>query len=173
MSPLIVIGLVVVVVLAGLLFVTRGLQRRAAPRTTPVTREEIPDYLDQLLRRGYDAGFVAFAIPGEERFISVAKYLRDNGEAGLEFDFPKSDWSAGYYDSLRNLLQAKGYRVEVVTTPEGPVDEYLRVDCGQSVSDAATLVLLVLTDVFKYPPDRPLVAEVQQVAGRAEMIDTE
>ncbi|MGH7658318.1 MAG: hypothetical protein ACREL6_08785, partial [Gemmatimonadales bacterium] len=161
------------VVLAGVLFVTRGLRRRSAPRMIPVTWEQIPEYLERLLRRGYDAGFVAFTIPGEERFVSVTKYLRETGEGGLEFDFPRSAWSSRYYDPLRRLLEERGRKVEIVKTPEGPVEEYLRVDCGGDAADAAALVRLVLEDVFAYPPGSPLVAEQQQVAARAEMIDTE
>ena len=149
--------------LAGLLLLVSSLRRRQKPRLRTIRQDEVRACLELLLRRGYDAGFVALTLPGDERFVSVTKYYRSKEETGLELDFPLAAWSKPYYPEVRALLDRHGHPGEVVKTPDGPVEEYLRVDCGRDVDLATRLVQAILREVFRIPGDQPIVAELQQV----------
>jgi len=170
MSTWWIIAIVLGVLLAGVLLLVSGLRRRQAPRVRTIRQDEVGAYLELLLRRGYDAGVVALTLPDDERFVSVTKYYRSTEDTGLELDFPRAAWSERYYPGVRALLDRERHPGEVVKTPGGPVEEYLRVDCGRDVALATMLVLAILREVFGIPEGQAIVAELQQVAISDDMV---
>jgi hypothetical protein len=116
-------------------------------------------FLEALLYRGYDKGFLIIEAPTKERFLQFRKYIKSKGHVGLQFDFPLAPWSTKYYERLKKLLDERGYEYEIdpTDTLDAPgsnlVTEFLFLDLKQNLESANELTRLCLLEVFKLKPE--------------------
>jgi hypothetical protein len=113
-----------------------------------IRQQDLRRYLEVLLFRGYDRGFICIQIPHDKRFLQFSKYIGANSLAGLQFDFPLAQWSTQFYEPLRKLLEEKGIPYEIKKTGQEKVREFLVVDAKQDLDLARELALLVLQGVY-------------------------
>jgi hypothetical protein len=113
-------------------------------------------YLEVLLKRGYDRGFMIMEAPDRQRFIQFSKYFKDGEHFGLQFDFPNAPWSTEYFEALKSLLQQRDYDYDIQqidlrphTRPQKQVSEFIVVDLNQDLDRASDLCKSVLDDIFK------------------------
>ena len=151
----------VAAILAGIFLYRRP---RPVEHLEEVGLTDLQRCLDILLQRGYDLGFVVFDIPGDQRFIEFSKYVRAENNRGVQLDFPREAWSEPYYEQVKSLLEGKGIRYQVEDTPNGPVREFIQVDFGQDLSQAAATGRDIFERVFRVDPKTRVTADFQHVA---------
>ncbi|MGE0352501.1 MAG: hypothetical protein AB7I33_14485 [Gemmatimonadales bacterium] len=157
--------LIVLAVLVSVGAVALFLQRRRhQSRLRPdIGLADVRGCVVTLLEQGYDLGFVAFILPGEDRFVEFSKYIREERETGIQLDFPKASWAGPYYEQVKSLLEARGIAYHVEDTPDGPVREFIQADLGRDVDLAAELAREIFVRVFKTAPEVRISAEFEHV----------
>jgi hypothetical protein len=116
-------------------------------------------YLEALLYRGYDGGYMIIEAPDRRRFIQFSKYIKNERVAGLQFDFPRAPWSEEYFGPLKALLDRRNYTNEIEKVDPAPkqrlknqVVEFLVIDLDQDLDKASELSKLVFLEVFRLNP---------------------
>lgn len=134
-------------------------------------------FLQVLLYRGFDRGYLVIETRGGRRFVQFSKYIRSRRNVGLRFDFPRAPWSEAYFETLRGLLEGHGFEYDVrraepaeAAAARPPVSEFVVVDLKQDLEAAARLTRLALLEVFKLGPDEPITLFFVNVSPREERI---
>lgn len=142
-------------ILITCVLVIRWWGKQPAKHRVNVEQGDFRKYLDVLLRRGYDRGFVIIEAPDRKRFIQFSKYFKHKKQMGLQFDFPNAPWSTQYFEALKNLLNQRDYDYDIQPINPSPkhklqnqVSEFIVVDLMQDLDSASELCKLVLRDVF-------------------------
>ena len=124
-----------------------------------IAEGDFRNYIEALLYRGYDRGFMIVEAPDGKRFIQFRKYIKKKNQVGLQFDFPRAPWSAEYVQPLKDSLSQHkfNYEIQHVTPvpklkPEDQVSEFIVVDLSQDLDAAVELTKLVLLEIFKLNP---------------------
>jgi len=139
-------GSIAVVILAGLV-------RWVLPpyRYNHVKSEDLKTYLEVLLWRGFNNGYIVIEIdepPQQRRLIQFAKYIRASGKAGLELVFPLADWSRLHYNGFKEILTAKEIPFRAHSRDADEVQEAVFVDVQQDLVLAYDLCCILLAEVF-------------------------
>jgi hypothetical protein len=122
---------------------------RRPPRYRRRVGDDLAEFFQALLFRGYDKSFLLIEAPNKKRFIQFRKYIIKRENLGLEFGFPLAPWSQHYYREMEKLFYDRGIEYETRTTGENTVTAFLTVDLKQDVTKAMQLATLVLVEVFK------------------------
>lgn len=148
-----IVGLVVAI---ALVILFRWWAKRPLRHRLNVAQGDYRRYLEALLNRGYDRGFMVIQAPDRKRFIQFSKYMKDAQVPGLQFDFPQAAWSQEYSERLKALLDQRNYKYEIQTVEPSPKDksanavsEFVVIDLQQDLKAAAELSKLVFLEVFK------------------------
>lgn len=152
-------------VLLGLVFWFFG--RR--PIKHSVSQESLEDFLEVLLKRGFDGGFAVIRHEPSAVFIQFAKSI-ENGAASLTLDLPVAPWSQRFSGQFRRLVREEGLELSAEPTPAGEVVEFIDVDFGEDVAHAASFARRVFREVFGLEEDESLEVVFKGVSARDEMI---
>lgn len=135
-----------------------------------VHQQELRKFLEVLLYRGYDRGFICVQVPKDVRFLQFSKYIMNGQRVGLQLDFPLAPWSKDYYELLRTLLREKRILCEVEKTGQDGVTEFLVVDVKQDLSLAFDLTQLILQNLYGLDEDVRVELYFSGVSPRDERI---
>lgn len=110
-------------------------------------------YMETLLHRGYDKGLMMVEAPDGKRSMQFIKCITEN-DVFLQFQFPRTRWSAEYFTPLQEILNQRNYHSRIWSvSPEdklGPeIDQVILVFLAQDLEHAIALAKLVLLEVFK------------------------
>jgi len=155
------IAIAVLILIAG--FVLRA--AKGAPRTLDTLSGALAD----LLKRGYDGGFLIISISYSRRFLQIRKYIRQPGNYGIELAFPKAKWSLSCFDAVRDLCRRRGLDSRV--SDEGVLD-FLYADFGTNVSEANDCVKEILADIFGVSSKATLFVKLENATVEDELIET-
>ncbi|HET8670697.1 MAG TPA: hypothetical protein VFM05_08755 [Candidatus Saccharimonadales bacterium] len=151
-----IIGLTTLIVLM-ILFWWWG--KRPARHRINLAQGNFRRYMEALLSRGYDRGFMIIEAPDRRRFIQFSKYIKNETGAGLQFDFPLVPWSEEYFEPLKAVLDQRSYKCQIEHVNPSPkhevknqVREFLVIDLEQDLEKASELSKLVFLEVFKLKP---------------------
>jgi hypothetical protein len=114
-----------------------------------IALDDLKSFLEVLLFRGYDGGFISICIPDREEFLQFSKYIISENSIGLQLDFPLAKWSKHYYDSLKKLLIDQGIKFETQTTSKEEIPEFLVVDIKQDLDFAQVLIKQIIQSIYK------------------------
>ncbi len=131
--------LVTIIVLILILFfwkALRGVERHL---------DDLLRILGELLRRGFDCGFVVIKIGYSNRFIQFRKYINAPGEYGIQFGFPRARWSQPYFAEVLKVCREIDPACTIINN--GNMD-FLYVECEKDVQKAYLCAQRVLTEVF-------------------------
>lgn len=166
-----------ITVLTAFLILFTWWGKRPAEHRLNVAQGDYRRYLETLLYRGYDRGFLIIEAQDRERFIQFSKYIGGKNKAGLQFDFPRAPWSTEYYDSLEDLVKNGNYEYEIQSIDlspeqklEGHVDEFLMVDLSQNLEAAVELARIVLLEIFKLDPTDTVTLSFDNISVSDEKI---
>jgi hypothetical protein len=136
-----------------------------------VTLPEIGIHLRALLKRGYDGGFIIIEDMKSEKFIQFAKYVRENGNIGLESSFPRAPWSEKYYEKLKDFLRSQNIPFLAQPVTSDPVTEFIDIDCHSDIDLAVRLVEGIFCNVFQV---RELSFRVrgENISAKDELVDS-
>jgi hypothetical protein len=145
---------------------------QSASESAQQSFDDIRDRLEQLLKCGFDQGFVIFQFKDSNRFIQFRKYIHAKGDYGLELAFPKADWSSEHFPLVAECCQQFGvpYSVGDLTLDDGV--EFLHADVGQDIDAAFRLVCGIVDDVFRISRDTQYTLEWDAVDVTGGLIDS-
>ena len=133
--------------------------KQPAKHRLNVEQGDFRRYIEALLYRGYQRGFMIIEARDRKRFIQFTKYIKKKKQVGLQFDFPRAPWSAEYFESLTELLNQRKFEYELQQVNPSPqhkledqVSEFIVVDLKQDLDAAVELTRLVLLEIFKLSP---------------------
>ncbi len=137
-----------------------------------VMLSDIRVYLEALLKRGYEGGFIVISEVGSKRFIQFEKYIRGKGNIGLQLSFPRAHWSDSYFQALKSVLAGQNIRFEIQRVDADSVAEFLEVDCHSDLGLAVRLVDIIARQVFQMKDAALFEIRFTNVSARDELIDT-
>ena len=151
-----IVGIAVLIAL-WLLFQWWG--KQPARHRLNVGQGDFRSYIEALLHRGYERGFMIIEARDRKRFIQFTKYIKQKKQVGLQFDFPRAPWSVEYFEPLTELLNQRKFEYELQQVNPSPdrrsedqVSEFIVVDLKQDLDAAVELTKLVLLEIFKLSP---------------------
>ena len=153
---LLIIGIAVLIALGVFL---NWWGKQPAKHRVNIAEGDFRNYVEALLYRGYDRGFMIVEAPDRKRFVQFTKYIGKKKQVGIQFDFPRAPWSAEYVEPLKDLLSKRNFEYEIqqVTPvpelrPQDQVSEFIVVDLKQDLEAAVELTRLVLLEIFRLNP---------------------
>lgn len=107
--------------------------------------EALKYYLEILLNRGYDKGFLIIRIKSSKKFIQIRKYVNSIDEYGIELGFPKAKWSLEYFKDLEDMCIQNNINYEYVY--EEPLD-FIYIDFNSNIEYAYNTIKKILIEIF-------------------------
>lgn len=115
-----------------------------------VTHDILYKYLEVLLYRGYDGGFIIIEGKTKDVFLQFKKIILNKGNVILELGFPLAEWSNIYYKDFQKLLNEKGIKYDISPKNNENELEFTNVNCNMDIDFCKTLTKYIFIDVFKY-----------------------
>ena len=137
-----------------------------------LTLPDVRNWIEILLKRGRDGGFIIITDIPSGKFVQIKKYVRRTGDYGLRMDFPKAPWSLAHYDAVSDVLQKDAVSFSALPTDDDPVTEVIVVDFHRDTGLALAVVERILFDVFGLPRDRRFRLRGEDISYKDEVIDT-
>lgn len=149
------------------------LHHRRLKQWDDLSETGIASSLHLLFECGYDGATMILRDMGSERFVQFRKYIAEPGKMGLETHFPSAPWSREYYDSVLALLRKKAIAFEILTTNARPTTEFVHIDFGSDVTQAAAWTVEVFRLVFGCSELRVSVRaeDIEPTGKRVERVD--
>jgi len=158
-----ILGLLVVICIA--LLIVRGIK---GP-THSLETLEMP--IRDLLKRGYDGGFLIIDVSRSKYFIQLRKYINEPGLYGIELCFPNAKWSAKYFDELIDFCIKEG--INYIITKEntnGPL-EFLYIDFEKDVHKAHRYIKKIFIELLGVNENVRLFARLESATIEDKLID--
>ena len=131
-------GLSLIVFIIFLIGVKKGLER---------TIEQTKGSINDLLKRGFDGGFLIITVAYTKKFIQFRKYIKSPGKYGIELCFPNAKWSHPYCMKLRSYCLEN--KIEFYVEQNNPL-VFLCTDFKRDVDLAHDFVKIILTEIFDF-----------------------
>jgi hypothetical protein len=138
-----------------------------------ISQEDLKKFLEVLLYRGYENGFMVIQVPTDrkfKRFIQFSKYIVDNRNVGLEFNYPLSEWSQPYYKKLKDILIENRIKFEIENTGHEKIPEFLVIDVKQNLDMANKISKLVFNDLYEIGKEGMIELYYHNISPREEKI---
>ena len=135
-----------------------------------ISQDHLKQFLEVLLFRGYEGGFLCIEIPDDHRFLQFSKYVAGKDSVGLQFDFPLAAWSRAYFEPLKRILNEERIKFEIQKTVRKAVPEFLLVDVEQDLELALRLAKLTLQSVYGLDESQHVDLYFENVNPRDEKI---
>lgn len=138
-----------------------------------VSHKDLKKFLEVLLYRGYENGFMVIQVPIDrkfKRFIQFSKYIEDNKNVGLEFHYPLSEWSKSYYKKLKDILIKNQIKFEIETTGDEKIPEFLVIDVKKNLDMADRISKLVFREIYEIGEEVMIELYYHNISPREEKI---
>lgn len=126
-------------------------------RPLPLKHRKIPfenlrDYLQILLKRGYNGGFLVIRLEKRKELgLQFSKYILGKRK-GVQLDFPIAPWSKPFHENFMNTLKKSNLTFQVTpvetTDPRVKVERFITVDFGRDIDRASQFSEMVFREVF-------------------------
>lgn len=130
---------------------------------------DLERYLDALLWRGFENGFMVIDVPAgseQQPFLQFTKYIKPSGVSGLEFVFPLADWSEPYYTICKAALLNNNVAFETRSRSRDEVPESIFADTEQDLGLAQKICTVTVLEVFGIDEDCVLDVTLHNVSPR-------
>jgi hypothetical protein len=146
--------------------------RQSFAESSKQSFDDIRGRLDQLLRCGFDQGFVIFKFQGSDCFIQFRKYIHAKGDYGLELGFPKADWSRDYFPLVAECCTKNHIPYTIGPHNIGDDMEFLHADVGKDTDAAFRLVGDIVDHAFRISRDTDYTLEWDAIDPTGGLIDS-
>ena len=146
MTYIIISGVLIVIGLVWLAWFLGGPVRYRSR----VDDDKLNAFFTELLSSVYKTGFLVFVAPDKQQLVQFRRYQTED-TPGLRFDFPLRPGFEHYYQSLKQVLSARG--IDYQTTTDRDSINYITVNLEQDCPKATNLARLVLLEVLKLKPE--------------------
>lgn len=158
-----ILGLLVIICVAFL--VLKGIKGPAH------SLETLERPIKDLLKRGYDGGFLMIDVSRSKYFIQLRKYINEPGKYGIELCFPNAKWSAKYFEKLTDFCIKES--IDYLITEEnknGPL-EFLYIDFDKDVQKAHKYIKKILIELFGFDENVKLYVRLENATAEDKLID--
>jgi len=128
------------------------------------TLETIERPIFDLLKRGYDGGFLLIDIARSKHFLQLRKYINKPDEYGIELCFPNASWSSGYFQKLKELCEHEKIKYTIADKEDSESIEFLCIDFGKDAHASYKFVKKIMIDMFKVDKDAKLFVRLENAA---------
>jgi hypothetical protein len=135
-----------------------------------VSQKDLARYLEALLERGLNGGFLVIEVPNNKLFIQFSKYFIKNGQAGLQFDFPMAPWSEKYFEQLKRELLKMNLDFSIVSASGVKSRKFIAVDLKRDINSAASFATFVLQSIFGLTKEQTLTLYFENISPKDEKI---
>ncbi|MDD2601165.1 MAG: hypothetical protein PHO37_18400 [Kiritimatiellae bacterium] len=126
--------------------------------------------LNELLRRGYDCGFLVIKVSYSTKFVQIRKYITCPGKYGIQLAFPNARWSKKYFPRIIQICNSYDTnRCRIDYTGEL---EFLYFDFGKDLKQASQCVKQILVDAFSVTCKTKLFIKLENAALWDELIES-
>lgn len=152
-----IIGITLAII-GGILLILRGVKGPAK------TLETIERPISDLLKRGYDGGFLLIDIARTKHFLQLRKYINKPDEYGIELCFPNASWSIGYFQQLKELCGHEKIKYSITEKEDSESMEFLCIDFGKDAHNSYKFVKRILIEIFKVDMNVKLFVRLENAA---------
>jgi hypothetical protein len=129
------------------------------------TLETIERPISDLLKRGYDGGFLLIDIARTKNFLQLRKYINKPDEYGIELCFPNASWSSGYFQQLKELCDNEKLKYSITEKKDSSESmEFLCIDFGKDAHTSYKFVKRILIEIFKVDVNVKLFVRLENAA---------
>jgi hypothetical protein len=158
-----IVGLVVLACLG--ILVLRGMKGPAH------SLESLERPIKDLLKRGYDGGFLVIDISRSKYFIQLRKYINTPGDYGIELCFPNAKWSSQFFDKLIAFCIKEGIEYSIAKESANGSLEFLYIDFDKDSNRAHNYVKKILQEIFELDVNTKLFIRLENATLEDELID--
>lgn len=125
-------------------------------------------WLERVLRRGYDGGYLRLSHEPSGQFMRFRKYIRGKGDYGLECNCLGLDWLESTLHEAQSIAEEAGlpHRVEQLKTRNGSRNG-VAIDFGQNAAAAYEVGASIWAGVFGLTLETPYKA----ISGGLSVVD--
>lgn len=145
---------------------------QSAAENSTQTFDDIRSRLQQLLKSGFDQGFVVFRFADSDRFIKYQKYIHAKGDYGIELSFPNTEWSREFFPLAVECCDRLCIAYTIGPRARADSIHFLHADVGQDIDTAFQLVCCIVDDIFEMPRDTEYTLEWDGVDATGGHIDS-
>lgn len=133
-----------------------------------LVRESLPS----LLRRGYQDAYLRVSHEATARHLFFRKYVRGEGDCGLEICGRGTEWSEAAWHRAQDLAESRGFshRIDPPKTGDGGRSVVV-IDCGQDVTTAYEIAQGIWTGIFGLSLETPFKVGMDGCSTFDELID--
>lgn len=138
--------LIALIILIGFIHIKSRLWVKGMPRAY----EQLKIPVQNLLKRGFDGGFLIITHVDSELSVQFRKYINNSDDYGIELAFPCVEGSEDYFGELR--MHCVLNDIPVITQferSEGNDTNFLYIDFKKNAEQAYRLLAVVLFSIFK------------------------
>ena len=158
--------------IAIILFVLIGLAFIYAKGGKRYLIADLKHPISQLLKRGYDGGFLVVKPVFSKRFVQFSKYIVRLGEFGIEMSFPRAPWSADFYELVEEKCKERDLDYSIEKKDSDNSLEFINVDFKTDTDSAYAVMVEIMTDIFGYPADKKYLALLDNACIEDRLIDS-
>jgi hypothetical protein len=158
-----IIGILVISCVA--FFVWRGVKGPAH------TLETIEKPIKDLLKRGYDGGFLILSVSRSKCFVQLRKYIKESGLYGIELCFPNANWSAQYFEALIDFCIREDIEYLIAKeNTDGPL-EFLYIDFNRDIQKAHRYIKKIFKEILGVDENVKLYSRLENASVEDKLID--
>lgn len=132
--------------------------------------DSIEASIKELLRRGYDCGYIVIKVSYSSKFVQLRKYIDAPGKYGIQFVFPKVEWTKPYFFDVKqfcnSLESAKCWVDDTENT------NFLIVDFRKNTKEAFRCVKYILVNFFGVTDKTKLFVKLENATLWDDLIDS-
>jgi hypothetical protein len=159
----IIIGLIAVIVICLILW--RG------PKGPTHTLESIESPIGDLLRRGFNGGFLIIDLCCPKYFLQLRKYIRSPGNYGIELCFPNAKWSERLFVKLSDFCNSAGIVYTISKENSDNSIEFLHVDFGRDIIKAHNIIKNIILKVFELDEGVKIFVRLENATADNKLVD--
>ena len=127
--------------------------------------------IQDLLRRGYNNGFLIINVHHTKHFLQLKKYIYKQGDYGIKLSFPNAKWSENLFVKLKNFCKDSAIDYSIGKEAAEEPLEFLHIDFGKDVAKAHSTVVNILLNVFELDDDTKLFVRLENASVDDELIE--
>ncbi len=135
------------------------------------TLKTIGGPISDLLKRGYNDGFLIIDISHSKYFLQLRKYIHSRGNYGIELHFPNVEWSERLFKKLTSFCKRAGIQYTIAEEKADIPIEFLHIDFEKDVFRAHNTIKNIILKVFKLDESVKLFVRLENATVDDELID--
>ncbi|MBU2627781.1 MAG: hypothetical protein KKE61_04125 [Proteobacteria bacterium] len=130
------------------------------------TLEHICFYIEVLLKRGLNNGFLIVEISKTDYFLQFRKYINKPGDYGIELYFPDTVWSHSFVEGLIRLCKNEQITHKIEKKTPGIEFDFICVDFKKDTQKAQSFMKKVFFEIFKIDDNKHFYYRFENISAK-------